>query len=113
MKRVFAIVGMLLVVSCNNGPNKGKDGYIFSNKQYEQSPVTVSIATYKSQEQLYQVAKSKGANYPNVVAFSVLTTKKDTCTIHMIDPSVRYEPEFVGHEFLHCVYGQWHINNDS
>lgn len=112
MKKIFSIA-LLLLASCDQSPKQGKDGYTFGSKQYEQNPVTVNIITYKSQKDLYQVAKSKGANYPEVVAFSVLTTKRDTCTIHMLDPTVAYQPEFVGHEFLHCVYGQWHTNNDS
>lgn len=112
MKKLIAL-SLLLLASCDQGPKQGKDGYNFGNKQYEQNPVTVNIVTYKSQKELYQVAKSKGANYPKVAAFSVLTTKRDTCTIHMIDPAISYQPEYVGHEFLHCAYGQWHKNNES
>jgi hypothetical protein len=31
----------------------------------------------------------------------------------MVDPKVEYQPEFVGHEMLHCFYGQWHKNNKT
>jgi hypothetical protein len=113
MRYIIIFLFALMLSSCEPAPKQGKDGYIFGKKQYEQSPVTVNIITYKKQKELYQVAKSKGANYPKIVAFSVLSAKRDTCTIHMIDPNVSYEPEYVGHEFLHCAYGQWHTNNDS
>ena len=105
------VLGML--GSCDQAPKQGADGYVFTSKQYEQNPVTVNIVTYKTQKDLYNAAKARGADYPKIVAFSVLTPQRDTCTIHMIDPTVSYQPEYVGHEFLHCAYGQWHKNNES
>ena len=113
MKKILIALSLLFLASCDQGPRTGPDGYKFGTKQYEQNPVIVSVVTYKSQKDLYNVAKSKGADYPEIVAFSVLTTERDKCTVHMMDPSVSYQPEYVGHEFLHCVYGQWHTNNDS
>jgi hypothetical protein len=112
MKKI-SIVLLLFLASCGKGPQQGKDGYVFGEKQYEQSPVTVSVVVYKRQKDIYLAAKAKGANYPDVTAFSVLSGDRATCTIHMIDPSVKYAPEFVGHEFLHCVYGQWHKDNNT
>ena len=112
MKKIFVVFALLLA-SCDSAPRTGPDGYQFGYKQYEQNPVTVTVVTYKTQQDLYKVAKSKGADYPEIAAFSILYPNKEVCTIHMIDPSVSYEPEYVGHEFLHCVYGQWHRNNDS
>ena len=113
MKKIFALLLAVALTSCNQQSSTGKDGYTFGEKQYTQNPVTVNIITYQSQKEIYEVAKSKGADYPEVVAFSVLTVNRDTCTIHMIDPAVKYEPEYVGHEFLHCVYGQWHKDNNT
>lgn len=113
MRYILLLLLVLMLGSCEQAPKQGKDGYVFHQKQYEQNPITINFVTYKSQKDLYYAAKARGADYPKIVAFSVLTTKRDTCTIHMIDPTVSYQPEFVGHEFLHCAYGQWHKNNES
>lgn len=101
------------LTSCDTGSNTGADGYQFGKAQYERQQVQVNIITYQKQSDLLKEAAMHGATSPTIVAFSVLRPPFDTCTIHMIDPRVRYEPEFVGHEFLHCAYGQWHTNNDS
>lgn len=112
MKKLALLFG-LLVASCNQ-PNVGTDQYQFGKKQYENSAVAVSIVTYKTKADLLRASRKYGVNNPDLVAFSLLSsTRKDVCEIHMIDPSVKYQPDFVGHEFLHCVYGQWHTNNDS
>lgn len=112
MKKLLVLPLLFLLASCENKVRN--DGYKFGQKQYEQTPVTISVVTYKTEEDLVKAATVLGANYPNIAAFSVLTPNDHSkCTIHMIDPAVKYQPEFVGHEFLHCVYGQWHTDNDS
>lgn len=111
MKKL-AIALMLMLASCNKGPAPGADGYTFGNKQYERQSVQVNIVVYKTTAEFSRELKRR--NLPeNTVAFTTIRPPFDACTINMIDPSVKYEPEFVGHEFLHCVYGQWHTNNDS
>lgn len=112
MKKLLVLPLLFLLASCEN--KVGNDGYKFGQKQYEQTPVSVNVITYKTESELQSAAKARGANYDGIVAFTVLRAgDPSTCTIHMIDPAVKYQPEFVGHEFLHCVYGQWHTNNDS
>lgn len=111
MKKLLIIGSLLLLASCNN--KIGKDGYSFGEKQYEQSPVSVSVVVYDKQNDIYEAAKQRGVDSPNIAAFTVLSADRSKCTIHMIDPAVKYRPEFVGHEFLHCVYGQWHTSNEE
>ena len=109
--RYLLLCSAMLLAGCNNP--QGADNYSFGNKQYEKDSVQVSIVTYDSPAKLQKVAKYEyGVNSPTLVAFSILRPPFDTCTIHMVDPSVSYQPEFVGHEFLHCVYGQWHTSNE-
>jgi hypothetical protein len=113
MKKLLALPLLLLLASCNN-TNTGTDGYVFGQKQYEQSSVNVNVVVYKNEQEIYKAAKVRGADYPNIIAFTVLQgNNPSTCTIHMLDPAIKYKPEFIGHEFLHCVYGQWHTNNES
>ena len=113
LKKLLPIFLILGLTSCDTGPREGSDGYKFGQPQYERSQVQINVVTYKNRNYLLAAAKARGVDNTDVVAFSVLRPPFDTCTIHMIDPRVSYEPEFVGHEYLHCVYGQWHTNNDS
>ena len=112
MKYILILFFALMLGSCDSSPKKGADGYRFGQKQYERDDVQVKIVTYKSQAEFNKILNQ--SKLPKTTAaFSVLSPTFNTCTIHMIDPSVSYEPEFVGHEFLHCAYGQWHKNNES
>ena len=95
----------------------GADGYSFYSKNVERKEVRVKIVTYKTYDALEKALKSHLGNDPKysaikasrVEAFSILELPEyDVCTIHMIDPDVSYEPEYVGHEMMHCIYGQWH-----
>lgn len=120
IKYVCAVLMMLLIGSCDqqSASNTGADHYRFSQKQYEKDSVLIDVTVFKTQAELIAAAKDhlKGTtvNPANVVAFSVLQPPTfDVCHIYMIDPAYRYEPEFVGHEFLHCIYGQWHIDNNT
>lgn len=112
IKKISLLAALSLLFSCNPAPQVGSDGYTFGKKQYEKTTVQIDIVTYKSLSDL-QAALSKraGVDKSSVMAFSVLTPPFDKCTIHMVDPAVKYLPEFAGHEMLHCVYGQWHTNN--
>ena len=102
----------ILLAGCNNNA-PGADDYYFGTKQYQKDSVQVDIVTYESSAKLQRIAKDRyGVNSSTLVAFSILRPPFDRCTIHMVDPEVNYQPEFVGHEFLHCAYGQWHTSNE-
>lgn len=109
------IVGLLsLLAACGSTKPEAADGYRFGTAQYEQNNIQIQVVTYSTEQDLQKAAsKYKVESAANIAAFSVLRPPFNTCTIHMIDPSVSYQPEFIGHEFLHCVYGQWHTNNSS
>jgi hypothetical protein len=111
MKYFILLLFVLMLTSCDPVPKKGADGYVFGQPQYQRNQVDVNIVTYSKREFDKQLVKRKLPN--TTAAFTELKYPYDVCTIHMIDPATRYEPEFVGHEFLHCVYGQWHTNNTS
>jgi len=123
MKKLAILFLFLVLTACNQPNNTGADNYRFVGadfnyrfgaKQYENSRVTVDIVTYKSRTDLQKEARKYGVTDPNLAAFTLLfKNDQGKCTIHMMDPSISYEPEFVGHEFLHCVYGQWHTDNKS
>lgn len=96
---------------------KTSDGYRFSTKSIELKEVRIKIVTYKTKAQLEQAILpylKKSTTYRSVrsskiEAFSILESPDfEVCTIHMLDPVVSHKPEYVGHELLHCIYGQWH-----
>ena len=89
------------------------NGYRFVTKQFEMKTVTVNVVTFPTRKEFVEAAKARGITNDNIAAFSILKAPYDTCTIYMVDPGTRFNPEMVGHEFLHCVYGQWHINNNK
>ena len=111
-KFIVATILSLGLISCNQVENTGADGYKFGQPQYEKEQVLINLVTYDTRAQFLAEAKSRGLKSETLVAFSVLKAPFDTCTIHIIKPSTRYEPEFLGHEFAHCMYGQWHTNNE-
>lgn len=90
----------------------GADGYVFLIKHYTNTKPKINIIVYPHREAL-RVAARKQKLGENTLAFVMRDTQdnKKTCNIHIVDPFYSYEPEIVGHEFLHCVYGQWHIYN--
>lgn len=110
MKKYLLLAATLVLAACGDTP--ASDGYSFGNKQYTRNSVQITVVEYPSLQALNKEAKARGVN-SEVQAFAVLRPPFDTCTIHMVDPSTKYMPEFIGHEFTHCIYGQWHTNNDS
>jgi hypothetical protein len=116
MLKKIAGLGLFLTVilaSCTPSSNTGADGYQFGEAQFEKTSIQVNVVTYQTKAQFDDAAKKYGVASEELAAFSVLRPPFDQCTIHMIDPRTKYQPEFTGHELLHCVYGQWHTNNNS
>ena len=109
---------LFMVFSEAKSTTVGPDGYAFHEKEYDNKQVLISIVTFKNWNEFRTEAKRLGMNLEDgdnvTVAFTLVDTENpQICTIYMIDPEVLYLPEYAGHEFLHCAYGQWHISNDS
>lgn len=116
MKKLLLIPLLLLLSSCEPAKKTGSDGYTFGEKQYTQTPVTVEVIIYPNRVAFEKELKrlKLTADGGDIVAFtSLYPSDKSRCTINMVDPAVEYVPEFIGHEFLHCVYGQWHTSNQQ
>ena len=117
----FAMVGAAIIstalfslVACDNpGHQKGKDGYYFEKETFTRTEFPVEVVLVKDAAAITAAIKERnnihGTIEPkNVAAFSVIRMNDPKCTIYMIDPKNKYEPEFIGHEFVHCIYGAWH-----
>jgi len=121
MKKIFVALAVLLSIWTPSvsfaNPNEGVDRYVFLQKTIERKDVRIIVVTYKSYGELEAAVRSHIGADPKysairahrVQAFSVLQKPNyDVCTIHMIDPIISYEPEYIGHELMHCVYGEFH-----
>lgn len=115
------MISLLSVSSCDQEKpkKKGADNYHFLHKQYVKETMLIKITVYKSYADLQKALEEKykhqdSIDFSSVAAFSSLFPPDfNYCEIHMIDPEVDYMPEYVGHEFLHCFYGQWHLDNNK
>lgn len=96
---------------------KGADGYTFATKAMFNGSLEIQVIEYPTAAAMAKAwsAAHAGAIPPDKVlaAFSQLDAnpvpgKPRLCLIHVLDPKVRYEPENVGHELMHCIYGDWH-----
>lgn len=104
---------IFVLASCNQGSS---DGYRFENVQRLNPEREIRVVLHKSIADVNIAfrAQQKAPALPDereLQAFSVITSK--TCTIHMVDPAVRYMPEFFGHELVHCLYGEFHPSQNG
>lgn len=115
LKKIFPFALLTLVVACDSPVGKvGADGYRFGKPSFERSQIDMRVVTYKTRREFMIAAKKHGVKSDTVVAFSELKPPEfNVCIVHIMDPRVDYQPEFMGHELAHCLYGQWHTNNDS
>ncbi|MBD99753.1 MAG: hypothetical protein CMO34_07930 [Verrucomicrobia bacterium] len=113
----------LFLGACGEGNgNRGADGYQFIEEQYVQEQFTTEVRVYDSRNDLHRafraIASEQGISSDEIAgriediqAFSELSPNGTYCRVHIFHPEVEYIPEFYGHEFAHCVFGQWHKDN--
>lgn len=91
---------------------KGADGYTFDQPEYQRESVNVVLVLHESRKDLQETREKIEKNDIDKYVMAWSELKKTTCTIHVLDPNVKYEPMYIGHELFHCVYGQWHSKED-
>jgi hypothetical protein len=89
---------------------KASDGYRFRG---DPPPIRLQFNTvvieYDTHKELSKAITEYGfttLQAKNIHAFS--TVQGNTCTIHIVKPAKDYRPENIGHEIVHCIYGNWH-----
>ncbi len=110
------LLPLFFVTSCDNAPVKkrGKDGYYFEQETFTRTNFPVEVILVQSEKEMSALIQKRtgqavGKISPkNVAAFAVIRNNDTKCTIYMLDPKVKYEPEYIGHELVHCIYGVWH-----
>lgn len=64
---------------------------------------------YVSQAEMQEVARSYGDRTEGLEGYAVLQGPPWRCTIYVPNPGVsRRDQELIGHELLHCIYGDYH-----
>lgn len=124
MKKITIFGVFLLSVffsGCDNlttTKNYGVDNYYFEKETFTRTNFPVEIVLVQSSEEMAKLIQQQKhvqgtVEVKNVMAFSTIRKNDTTCTIYMIDPKVKYGPEWYGHELVHCIYGVWHSEPQS
>lgn len=113
MKKIITILAITaMLLSCGKAQkNIGADDYYFEQETFTRLENHVTVVLVKDQAEMAKLLAEQGRSVVSgreVAAFSVLSMMDSSCTIYMIDPKISYQPEFIGHEFVHCLYGEWH-----
>jgi hypothetical protein len=105
--RALALVAFALLAGCNS--KTGADGYAFERSDFERSDVLVHVVQYATRPAFDQAALDHGIADPGkLAAFGTVRTAEPECTIHVLAIPQHYQPEYLGHELTHCLYGQFH-----
>lgn len=94
---------VLLLSSCGN--NVGADGHTYEKDEFRHEKVTVEIVTYPSVTELRKAFPGL-TNENELMGWGIV--KGNTCQMHVVEPNVNYQPEWIGHEFTHCIRGRFH-----
>lgn len=103
--RLFRIALWLMPFTVLAGCDTGAaDGYTFGKETFLNTDLKVKVVLVESQSELRRI----GPKVEGLMAFSKINPEAKTCTIYMVDSRKDYQPEWIGHELAHCVYGEWH-----
>ena len=102
------------------GRNTGTDDYYFERKQYEDLDQVFKFTIIRDRAEwnrLLNKYHGRKLNKKKLRAWTVLerdvTEDGDfndaiSCHVFMRDPEWVWEPEVLGHEIAHCLWGEWH-----
>jgi hypothetical protein len=94
------------------------DGHYFESAEFVDTDVTIRYRFYNTLEDLQAEANRSPTlrDLGGVVGFANSRrslTGERTCTIHVLNPAIYYDPDTIGHEVTHCFYGNFHIKQDA
>lgn len=116
MKYFIILLTSLFLFGCDQVPEnkRSKDGYYFEKETFTRTEFPVEVVLVQSEKEMSRLLRERSQKVvgkidaKDVAAFAVIRMNDSKCTIYMLDPKVKYQPEFIGHEFVHCIYGVWH-----
>ena len=101
--RALALAAVLLLAGCNQSP----DGYRFESAEWERTQPNITVVAHPSLAALRAAAPAEArVEGRDLMAWSRIT--REGCEMHVVDPSASYQPQWIGHEVAHCVWGRWH-----
>ncbi len=107
MKRALTIIAAMTLAGCG-GAGEAPDGHQFGAKEFDRTRPNITIVTHPTLTDLRRAAP-KGtvdAGKVDMMAWGII--RPDGCEIHVVDPAVSYQPQWIGHEVAHCAWGRWH-----
>lgn len=129
MKKILLLAAFGLLAACQQQPSDPSqppkpevkksrcehERYHFEKEALRINDRPIKVVTYKTDKELRSAYKKvRGrelGSMEELFGFSVI--KKDSCTIHMIDPATKYCPSDFGHELTHCLYGEFHPSQNG
>lgn len=107
--RCHLTLAMIACLAACDGP--ASDGFRFSSAEYDREEVMLRVVEHSDLAELRAAARVAGAHVDEgreVMAWSLISPDRSTCTMHIVDPRRGYQPEWLGHEVAHCIHGRWH-----
>ena len=94
-------------------PAVGREAYRFEQPSFVHTDIRVIIVPMQTTRKLMEEAARLGAVVDpsrKISAFSIISPTMNQCTIYMVEPKNGLNTSLIGHELLHCIYGDWHPN---
>ena len=115
----FIIALCILLTGCavqETEPHRvtASDGYRFLVKEYENLSPGVEFILIRNEEDREKTLKKVfGNRWKKIAGFTYWNQNKETCRIYISDPAWKYEPEVIGHEVAHCIWGRFHKGQEG
>ena len=92
--------------------SRSSDGFYFIYKEYENTTPGVEFVLIGNKVEWDRIRRKElGIEWETISAFTKWNEEAGTCKIYIKDPAWKYEPELIGHEVAHCIWGRWHKEN--
>ena len=115
----FTIAISLFITGCassgvTNAYRYGADDYKFLEKEYENLHPKVHFVLLKNEAEYNSARRQNlGVQWDTVSAFTLWIPETGECTVYIKDPEWQWEPELIGHEVAHCIWGRYHRGKEG
>lgn len=106
MRRLILLLCLINPAYAAKKPSS--DGYVFKKKEYEKTTLIVHVHIIDDKFDFAYEKNTHQLRDDDIEAFSILRPRENTCTIFIKNPEWKYQPEYIGHELTHCIWGRWH-----